>query len=78
MSDLPRPLSRDDLLNRFAYHQPHTPARAETHDIVRGECFSLAKRLVALCPPGRELSLAITHLEDVMMWSNAAIARQLD
>jgi hypothetical protein len=29
-------------------------------------------------PEGREKALAVTHLEEVMMWSNAAIARQAD
>jgi hypothetical protein len=28
-------------------------------------------------PPGREKALAITKLEEAMLWANAAIARQI-
>jgi hypothetical protein len=31
--------------------------------------------LVERCPEGRELSLALSNLEEVMFWANAAIAR---
>ena len=34
-----------------------------------------ANLLVDNCPPSRELSLALTNLEQVMFWANAAIAR---
>lgn len=31
--------------------------------------------VVAPAPDSREKSLALTHLEDAVMWANAAIAR---
>jgi hypothetical protein len=45
---------------------------------VRQACRRLADELNAKLPEGREKSLAITHLEEVMFWGNAAIARSND
>lgn len=70
----PRSIDSADLNNRFAFH-PANETTGDKHAEVRGACFSLAEYLVAALPPGREASLAITALEEVMMWSNAAIAR---
>lgn len=64
-----------DLNNRFAYHPPSTTAIGDKHAEVRANCASLAVWLDAELPDGREKSLAITSLEEVMMWANAAIAR---
>lgn len=63
-----------DLEVRFQYHAP-TPEIANIHSSVRLGCFDLALFLNKWLPEGREKSLAITHLEEVMLWSNAAIAR---
>jgi hypothetical protein len=35
----------------------------------------LAAGINEKCPDSREKSLAITHLEETVMWANAAIAR---
>ncbi len=35
-----------------------------------------AKLLNKLCPESREKSLALTHLEEVVFWANASIARE--
>lgn len=44
-------------------------------DNVRGACKVLALIINGACPDGREKSLALTNLEQVMFWANAAIAR---
>jgi hypothetical protein len=41
-------------------------------------CLSLARFIDDTLPPGREKSLAITKLEEVMFWANAGLARQQD
>ena len=64
-----------DLENRFKYHKPKNEEIAEHHSRVRVLCSTLAEELNEFIPEGREKSLAITHLEEVMFWTNAGIAR---
>lgn len=66
----------DDLDRRFAYHPAATQERRDDHESVRDACRDLARHLNELLPEGREKALAITHLETVMFWANAGIARQ--
>lgn len=42
---------------------------------IREGCKVLAMLIDLKCPNGREKSVALTHLEDVMFWANAGIAR---
>ena len=65
-----------DLQNRFAYHPATTEEVREMHQAIRHDCLKLSEAINNLCPEGREKSLAITNLEQTMMWANAAIARQ--
>lgn len=60
--------------NNFKYHAP-TGDKVQRHTDVREVCKTTANRIDELCPNSREKSLAITKLEEAMMWANAAIAR---
>lgn len=62
-----------ELDNRFRYHKGDAE-RAKKHDRVTEATLALAKELRDLCPDGRNLALALTHLEDVRMRANAALA----
>jgi hypothetical protein len=64
-----------DIEWRFGYHPPSTEAIVRAHERVRRACADLAHEIESLVPPGRELSLAITKLEESMFWANAGIAR---
>lgn len=64
-----------DLAHRFQFH-PADQDRGARHDGVRGACLEAAIRIDDLTVPCREQSLAITALEEAMMWANAAIARE--
>lgn len=68
-------MTTDDLANRFGYHPANTEDKRQAHEDVRAYCRELAGYLNDALPDGREKSLAITNLETVMFWSNAAIAR---
>lgn len=63
-----------DLQNRFDYHPP-TEDKKKDHSDLRASFLGIATEVDEVCPDSRELSLAITHLEEAMFWSNAAIAR---
>lgn len=67
-------MQTDDLANRFAFHAADT-AKREEHAAIREGCFRAATVIDNLCPDSREKSLAVTALEEAMMWGNAALAR---
>lgn len=65
--------------NDFCFHPadknaPHGDQEGR-YASVRRRCRELAHELVTLAPESRELSLALSKLEEVMFWTNAAIAR---
>lgn len=68
-------MEASDIQNRFEYHPPKDENTKWSHERVRAVCLNAAIEINALCPDGREKSLAITKLEEAMMWANAAIAR---
>lgn len=63
-----------DLENRFLYHAPIDTEAAERHAAVSSQCLAVAHELTELCYEGRQLSLALTALEEVRMRANASIA----
>lgn len=63
-----------DLENRFTYHKP-LPGQPEAYVAIRTQALELAKLMSDLVPESRELSLAITRVEEAVMWANAGIAR---
>lgn len=66
-----------DLELRFQYHPPTSDRIRGLHNVVRQRCMEIAQFLDIILPECRERSLAISHLEEAMMWGNAAIARRL-
>lgn len=65
----------EDIENRFAFHAATTAEKRDEHTSVRQNCRALADFLNEKLPEGREKSLAMTALEEVMLWGNAALAR---
>ncbi len=58
----------------FTYHPPKE-GQAERYKEIRDMAKIFAQELCRFCPDSRERSLALTKLEEVVMWANAAIAR---
>lgn len=60
--------------NNFIYHAPKADQPQRYTDI-RNKAREFALLIDELCPDSREKSLAMTKLEECMMWANASIAR---
>ncbi len=58
----------------FSYHAPKDGQPAK-YVAIRDKAKEYAYMIDELCPSSREKSLAITKLEEVVFWANAAIAR---
>lgn len=71
-------MQSSDIDNRFDFHPATTEEKRGEHGSVRSACAELAHFINEHVPEGREKSLAITNLEQVMFWANAAIARATD
>ena len=63
-----------DIDNVFTYHKP-TDEQLTTYESIRNNAKSLAAYIVKFIPESRERSLALTKLEESVMWANAAVAR---
>lgn len=63
------------LESNFTYHPPIGDYQSERYEFIRNEAREYAEKLMRMCPQSRELSLALTNLEQAVMWANAAIAR---
>ena len=61
-----------DLERRFACH---SASETEACGEVRLHARLMAELVDDLCPDGREKSLALTRLEEAVMWACAAMAR---
>lgn len=64
----------DRVERDFQYHPPKGD-QPQKYVFIRDKARQLAHDLVDLVPPGRELSLALTKLEECVMMANAGIAR---
>lgn len=58
----------------FTYHPPKE-GQPERYEAIRSEAKLLAALIDDLVPDSREKSLAVTKLEECVMWANAGIAR---
>lgn len=59
----------------FGYHAPGSQEIIDAHTRVREILARAAHELVDICPDSRELSLALTKLEEAMFFANGIIAR---
>jgi hypothetical protein len=58
----------------FTYHPPFGN-QTERYKFIRDQARALARTIIELTPASREQSIALTKLEESVMWANAAIAR---
>jgi len=68
-------MTHDEIMKRFTYHAP-TQGQPELYESIRHVARDFATCINDLCPESREKSLAMTKLEESVMWANASIARE--
>ena len=66
-------LDDDEVRRRLGYH-PATPATAPAYELNRSLAIVVAEVWNQALPPGREAALALTALQEALMWANAAVA----
>jgi hypothetical protein len=64
----------DQIENNFTYHPPKDN-QPQKYEEIRKAGKNIAYLIDNLCPNSREKSLAVTKLEEAIMWANASIAR---
>lgn len=57
----------------FSYHAPRGN-QPDRYVAIRAKAKELAELIDSMCPESREKSLAITAVQQTVMWANAAIA----
>lgn len=68
-------MTPNEVSVRFTHYPPRDKEDADRHSGVRSAIENAALYVANFVPEGREQSLAITKLEEVMFWANAALAR---
>jgi len=66
---------KDRIERNFTYHTP-TEEDIEKMKVLRNMAKELALVIADSVPLGREQSLALTHLEECIMFANAGIVRE--
>jgi len=62
-----------DIEKTFTYHAPKGDQGAR-NEVIREKGKELAGVIGEACPDSREKSLALTAVQEAVMWANAAIA----
>ena len=67
-------MTNKEIENNFSYHAPKDD-QPERYENIRNKAKMLVAYINEYCPDSREKSLAMTKLEEAVMWANASIAR---
>lgn len=66
-------MTTEQIENIFTYHAP-VGDQTERYQRIRNTAKILASTIQDACPESRERSLAMTNLQQAVMWANASIA----
>lgn len=67
-----------DIAHRFEFHPATTDEKRDAHTSIRQILRRAADDINERVPDGREKAVAMTKLEEAMMWANAGLARNSD
>lgn len=66
-------MTKAQIENTFSYHRPFGD-QPQRYESIRAKARELAEVVQESCPESREKSLAVTNLQQAVMWANASIA----
>lgn len=66
-------MTNEQIQNTFTYHRPFGD-QPQRYEQIRANAKVLAMSIQESCPESREKSLALTRLQQAVMWANASIA----
>lgn len=66
-------MTNEQINNTFTYHKPFGDQQMR-YEQLRADAKVLAHSIQNCCPESREKSLALTNLQQGVMWANASIA----
>lgn len=66
-------MSKPSLEQIFTYHPPFGD-QPERYVAIRAAALTFARLVQSSTPPSREQSLALTTIQEAVMWANSAIA----
>ena len=66
-------MDKAELEKRFTYHKP-TGDQSKHYATIRSMAKNFALYLNGICPDGRAKSIAMTKLDEAVMWANKSIA----
>ncbi len=66
-------MGKSELENIFTHHTPKD-GQGSRYDSIRAAALHFAEYVDMQCPASREKSLAMTSIQQAMMWANASIA----
>jgi hypothetical protein len=69
-------INDDEMDIRFTYHPPRTESDKAFYSEARQCAREFAEYINDRLNPSREASLALTKIEEAVMWANAARARR--
>ena len=69
-------MTNGEIIKNFSYHAPKE-GQPKMYEAIRNKALLLAAYIIEYCPDSREKSLAMTKLEEAVMWANASIARNV-
>lgn len=67
-------VERNQIEVNFSYHAPKD-GQPQKYTNIRDQAKHFAYLIDTMCPMSREKSLALTKLEECVMWANASISR---
>lgn len=66
-------MTNEQIENTFTYHRPFGD-QPQRYEVLRKLAKAMAHTIQATCPESREKALALTNLQQTVMWANASIA----